>query len=95
MGSKKSAAVAQEHDSEVDDLEFSDQECLDRTLVLRREPLPRKVQLMSAGVREIRCVSCVRIRPIAEAEEVGEGWICEDCLSEALERWKRAGGHGK
>ena len=88
MGAKKSAAAVHEQEWD-DDSGLSDQECLDRTLVLRREPLPRKAQLMSAGVKEIRCVCCVRIRPIAEAEECGEGWICEDCLSDALQKRKR------
>jgi len=60
-----------------------DEELRDRTLVLKKEPLPRKVQLLAAGVKEIRCISCLRVRPIAVAEELGEGWICEDCLSDA------------
>jgi hypothetical protein len=94
MTRKKTAVAADEGEWEIDDSGL-DHECLDRTLVLRREPLPRKVQLMAAGVREIRCTCCVRVRPIAEAEEFGEGWICENCLSEALEKWKGAGEPGK
>ena len=81
MGSKKSAAAAHEPEWENDDIDLSNQENQDRTLVLRREPMPRKVQLISAGVKEIRCVSCVQIRPIAGAEELGDGWICEECVS--------------
>ena len=86
MGKKASAAKYREAQWESERIEELDQECEDRTVVLRKEPLARKVQLMAAGVKEIRCICCVRIRPIAEAEELGEGWICEDCLSATEER---------
>jgi hypothetical protein len=88
MGSKKSAAKGDEEEWAFEEAEPPDQDSEDRTLVLRKEPLPRKVQLMAAGVKEIRCICCVRIRPIAGAEELGEGWICESCLSEATEERK-------
>jgi hypothetical protein len=88
MRSKKNAAKGHEKEWELEEAEPPDQGCQDRTLVLRKEPLPRKVQLMAAGVKEIRCICCVRIRPIAGAEELDEGWLCEDCLSEATEQRK-------
>lgn len=65
--------------------EALDQEFQDRTVVLSKEPLPRKVKLIASGVEEIRCVSCRRVKPIADADEYGEGWICGECLSESKE----------
>jgi len=92
MTNKKSVANIHEEECELEETGLADEEaCLDRTLVLRREPLPRKVHLMAAGVKEIRCISCSRVKPIAGAEELGEGWICEDCLSDAAEV-RRCGG---
>lgn len=95
MTSRKSAANAHEEEWDIEETELPDGESLDRTLVLRREPLSRKVHLMAAGVKEIRCISCVRIRPIAGAEERGEGWICEDCLSEITGKRRRTGHQGR
>ena len=49
---------------------------------------------MACGrVQEIRRLNCVRVKPIAGAEEVGDGWICADCLSVAGQ--KMAGGKVK
>ena len=67
-------------DDWLDDMELSDRECQERTLILKAEPASRKVQLMARGVREIRCTRCHQIRSIAGAEQSEEGWICEDCL---------------
>jgi len=86
MGSKQNAAKGHEEEWKLEEAELPDEECQDRTLVLGKEPRPRKLMLIAAGVKEIRCICCVRIRPIAGAEELGEGWICEDCLSDATER---------
>jgi hypothetical protein len=86
MGKKRNAAKPAAQEWEFEDTELSDQEYADRVLVLRKEPIPRKVRLMDVGVKEIRCVYCLRIRPIAEAEEFGDGWICEDCLSDVQAR---------
>ncbi len=88
MGSKKHAVKGHEEEWGFEEEEPPDQGYQDRTVVLRKEPLPRRVQLMAAGVKQIRCICCVRIRPIAGADELGEGWICEDCLSEAAEERK-------
>ncbi len=85
MGREKHAARRLDEERESGEMEPPDPELQDRTLVLRKEPLPRKVQLMAAGVKEIRCIGCLRIRPIAGAEELAEGWVCEDCLPEATE----------
>jgi hypothetical protein len=83
---KRNASKAAEQEWELDDLEPQDQSHFDRRLVLVKEPLPRKVQLMDAGVKEIRCVACGKVRPIAGAEELGDGWICEHCLSDGPAR---------
>ena len=88
MRNKKNAAKVREEKWEFEEPEMPDEGCQDRTLVLGKEPLSRKVMLVAAGVKEIRCICCVRIRPIAGAEELGEGWICGDCLSAAMEQRK-------
>jgi hypothetical protein len=81
MRRKANEAKNLDHEVEVEEtgaeLEFGD-----RTVVLRREPMPRKVKLIAAGVEEIRCVCCGRIRRIADAEELGEGWICVECVAD-------------
>jgi len=87
MGSKNEA-MGHEKEWKFEEGELPDDEYQDRTLVMRKEPRPRKVMLMAAGVKEIRCICCVRIKPIAGAEELDEGWICEDCLSDATEERK-------
>ena len=88
MGAKKSAVKGHEEKWEFEEADLPDEECQDRTLVLGKVPRPRKVMLIAAGVKEIRCICCARIRPIAGAEELGEGWICGDCLSEAKQERK-------
>ena len=85
---KRNAFKTEEQEWEFESIELPDQTQSDRRLVLVKEPLPRKVQLISAGVKEIRCVCCVKIKPIAGAEDLGEGWICEECLSDALDAQK-------
>ncbi len=91
---KKSAEI-QRHDEELDELEIPVRRCEEAKLILKREPPPRKEQLMAYGVKEIRCVSCIRIKPIAGAEEAAEGWICGDCLSESMQEPKYAGQRGR
>ena len=82
MARDESAAKASGEERNLENADLSDEECRDRCLVLRREPPSRKEQLVSDGVKEVRCVCCMRIRPLAGCEELGEGWICEDCVSE-------------
>lgn len=94
MKSKKGIVNNREEEWEIEETELEEEECLDRTLVLRREPLPRKVHLIAAGVKEIRCIACGRIKPIAGAEELGEGWICEDCLADATDLGRCGGQRG-
>ncbi len=84
-----------QYDEETEELELPDAGRQDRTLILNREPPARKGQLMAYGVKEIRCISCIRIRPIAGAEEYGDGWICEDCLSEEAQERKYGGQRGR
>jgi hypothetical protein len=94
MTNKKNAAKKHDEELELEETELDEEEYLDRTLVLRREPLPRKVHLIAAGVKEIRCIACGQIKPIAGAEELGEGWICEDCLNSSAEFGKVGGQRG-
>ena len=88
MKNRKNVTKAHEDEWDIDEIEVPDEGSLDRTLVLRREPVPRKTHLMAAGVKDIRCICCGQIRPIAGAGDLGEGWICEDCLSDTAERRK-------
>jgi hypothetical protein len=83
MGKKRNAPQLEEEDWEFEDLEPVES---DRVVVLKKDPLPRKVMLMAAGVKEIRCVCCGRIAPIASAEDFDDGWICGECLSESAEK---------
>jgi hypothetical protein len=79
MSRRSSTAKSHDEEYELDEEELLIEECQDRTLVLSKQPLPRKVHLMAAGVREVRCICCQRVRPIAEAEDFGEGWMCRGC----------------
>jgi hypothetical protein len=79
----------------IEDTESFQEEYTDRIVVLKREPLPRKLKLMDAGVRDIRCIWCVRIKPIATAEDLGDGWVCEDCLSDMEDPRRYGGQRGK
>jgi len=88
MARTSDAAKGQEEEYAFEEAEITDFTCQDRTLVLKREPMPRKVHLIAAGVREIRCLCCIRIRPIEGAEEAGEGWICGDCMAYVAEERK-------
>jgi len=67
------------------------EEYADRVVALKKEPLSRKTMLMEAGAKEVRCIWCIRVKPLTTAEEVGDGWICEDCLSD-IEEMPRYGG---
>jgi hypothetical protein len=78
----RKTAEARSYVEEPEDMDLSDLGAMDRTLILKREPPPRKEQLMAHGIREIRCVCCSQIGLIADAEEFADGWICGDCLYE-------------
>jgi hypothetical protein len=80
--------------SEPDDIELSDDECQDRTLVLKAVPRSWKEQLMADGVKEIRCNCCHRIKPLAGAQDFEEGWLCEDCVLEMMPEPKYGGQRG-
>ncbi len=88
MGKKINTAKLEEQEWELEDMEPVES---DRIVPLKKEPLPRKAYLIRAGVQEIRCVCCVRITLIANAEECGDGWICGDCLSD-MEKTQKYGG---
>jgi hypothetical protein len=72
-------------DGEFDDIELLEGGGQERTLILKAVPRSKRVQLIAQGAREIRCISCHQIRPLAGAEESEEGWICEDCLLEMMQ----------
>jgi hypothetical protein len=91
MKKKGSSEPIMEQEFELEDTELPEQQYGDRILVLQREPLSRKTMLLHAGVQDIRCIWCIRVKALATAEELGDGWICEDCLSE-MENIKRYGG---
>jgi LSD1 subclass zinc finger protein len=78
-------------DGELDDLEVSEGGGQERTLILKAVPRSRRVQLITQGAKEIRCICCDQIRPLAGAEESEEGWICEDCLPKMMQEPKYVG----
>jgi hypothetical protein len=83
------------NDGGLDDMELSGGTYQERTLVLKAVPPSRKVQLMAHGVKEIRCTCCGQIRPIANAEESEEGWVCGDCVPELMQEPKYDGRRGR
>jgi hypothetical protein len=82
MGKKKVAVTPLEQEYGLEDTAVFDQENAERVVVLQKEPLQRKAMLIHAGVKDVRCLWCLRIKPLATAEELGDGWICETCLSD-------------
>jgi hypothetical protein len=76
------------NDNELDNRELSYGEYGERTLVLKAAPPSRRLQLIAHGAKEIRCIRCDKIRPLAHAEESDEGWICEGCVSEIRRKRK-------
>ncbi|OPY69364.1 MAG: hypothetical protein A4E62_01842 [Syntrophorhabdus sp. PtaU1.Bin002] len=81
-------------DGKFDDMDLSEGEPQERTLMLKMAPRPRKIQLTAQGVKEIRCICCHRIRPLAGAEDSDEGWICEDCALEMMQTQNASEGEG-
>jgi len=69
-------------EDEFDDIELLEEENQERTLILKAAPRSRRIQLMAQGAKEIRCIRCHQIKPLAGAEESEEGWFCEDCVPE-------------
>jgi len=78
-------------DDELDDIDLSEGGGQERTLILKAAPRSRRVQLIAQGAKEIRCICCYQIRPLARAEESEDGWICEDCAPEMMQEPKYAG----
>jgi hypothetical protein len=78
-------------DYELDDIELSEGGGQERTLILKAVPRSKRVQLIEQGAKEIRCICCHQIRPLAGAEESEEGWICENCLPEIMQKLKYIG----
>ncbi len=82
-------------DEDMEDMEQLDEEQYsDRSLTLKGQLPDRKKGLMAHGVKEIRCIYCMQVQPIAGAQEHGEGWICEDCLNE-MQELKYGGQRGR
>jgi len=86
MKKAKNTAEIFGNDDELDEIELPEGGGQERLLILKTAPRSRRVQLIAQGAREIRCISCVQIRPLAGAEETEEGWICEDCMPKMTER---------
>ena len=86
MKKAKNTAEILGNDDELDEIELPEGGSQERLLILKTAPRSRRVQLIAQGAREIRCISCVQIRPLAGAEETEEGWICEDCMPKMTER---------
>jgi len=85
MKKGRNAAEILGSDVELDDIELSNGGGQERTLILKAVPRSKRVQLIAQGAKEIRCICCGQIRPLAGAEEFEEGWICEDCLPEMMQ----------
>ncbi len=66
---------------ELDDMELAGEERQARMLSFASEFRYRKAHLMDRGVKEVRCAGCNQIRPIAGAEQVKQGWMCDACRS--------------
>ncbi len=73
-------------DEEFDDGELLEDDDQVRALILKAPPRSRRLQLMAQGAREIRCFCCNQIKPLAGAEECEEGWCCEDCAPEIVNK---------
>lgn len=80
MKKGKNTAESFGSDDRFDDIELSEGECQERTLVLKAVPRSRRIQLIAQGAKEIRCTCCDQIRPLAGAEESEGGWVCEYCV---------------
>ena len=63
MKKGRNTAEILDNDGGLDDMELSDGECQERTLILKAEPTSRKVQFMAHGVKEISVVVAVRSGP--------------------------------
>ena len=78
-------------DDGLDDIELLEGGGHERTLILKAAPRSRRAQLITQGAKEIRCICCYQIRPLAGAGESEEGWICEDCVPEMMQASKYTG----
>jgi hypothetical protein len=91
MKKGRNTAEILDSEGELDDIELSEGGGQERTLILKAVPRSRRVQLIAQGAKEIRCIRCGQIRPLAGAEESEEGWVCEDCVPEIMQEPKYAG----
>lgn len=81
MAKGKNTAEVLDSDEVLEDIELWDNQYQERTLILKAAPPSRRAQLMAHGAIEIRCLRCSQIKPLANAEESDEGWICKDCMT--------------
>ena len=82
MNKGKNTAEFLGDDDEFNDFELLEVDNKERTLILKAAPRSRRVQLIAQGAKEIRCIYCRQIKPLAGAEENEEGWFCEECRPE-------------
>jgi hypothetical protein len=95
MTKGRNTAEILDSDDELGGIELSDNQYQERTLILKAPPPSRRAQLIAHGAIEIRCACCVQIKPLAGAKEFEEGWICEDCVPEIMQKPKYARQKGK
>lgn len=81
MRKGKNTAEIYGSDDEFDDLESLESNGEERTLVLKKPPRSRRVQLLAQGAKEIRCIICHQIKALNDAEEFDEGWVCQECAA--------------
>jgi hypothetical protein len=84
MGRRKATDAVEEQEWESDIIDLPSESREKTSLVLQKEPPPRKIALMASGVEHIRCGRCSQVKPIAGASEFGSSWICEECTSEQV-----------
>ena len=81
MTKGRNTAEILDSNGEIDDIELPEGGDQGRILILKAVPRSRRVQLIAQGAKEIRCICCDQVRPLAGAVESEEGWVCENCVS--------------
>lgn len=76
---KKGINIAKVLAGDIKDMELPKGEGQERALTLKMAPRSRKRELIARGAKEIRCIHCHQIKPLAGAEESAGEWVCEDC----------------
>jgi hypothetical protein len=84
MEKRRNMAEILGDDGEIDFSKLPDTGSQERTLIFKAAPRSRRGELIARGAKEIRCLYCRHIKPLAGAEESDEGWICEDCAPKTI-----------